>query len=309
MKMQPKPQPWKPGDATHYINGMAKGDFDLYKTLHMFDRSTERDLLMGDVLYVLKNGIVVDACQPSTSSSHFKYKIESYCPSSSDREVSVVCIPCLKDNTIKILTVMWKDEASKFSGGTNKRLSPMARKKKQLDQMVRREIMKTYRYTECGLDNVEISGISTVIDDAGVEVLHIPSINELHRAISAGIVSHSARMNGKELRFLRTEMGLTQDELAKLVHHERQSVGRWEREEIPIDQAAEVIIRKHAIEKLRLDVDRATTEELSKMCGDTVKGQKIIIDGTDGTDGNNPTRYKAVAAQYVQICQAENVSA
>jgi transcriptional regulator with XRE-family HTH domain len=59
-------------------------------------------------------------------------------------------------------------------------------------------------------------------------------------------------MTGPELRFIRTEMGMTQAELAKVVHHDAQSVGRWERNEFPIDQTAEALIRLLAIEKLEL---------------------------------------------------------
>ena len=50
-------------------------------------------------------------------------------------------------------------------------------------------------------------------------------------------------MNAQELRFLRTEMGLTQSELAEVVDRDGQSIGRWERGEKPIDRAAETIIR------------------------------------------------------------------
>ncbi len=150
--------------------------------------------------------------------------------------------------------------------------------------------MNSYRYDECGLDNVEIVGVTFFVDDSGEEVFFVPFINGLHKAIAEGIVSHAHAMNGKELRFLRSEMGCTQSQLADLVHHDRQSVGRWEREEIAIDGSAEVIIRKHAIELLGLSVDKVTTEELSKLCSKGTGEQKILI------DGSNPENYRPVAA-------------
>lgn len=136
--------------------------------------------------------------------------------------------------------------------------------------------MANYHYTECGLHNVYIDGLEFVIDDDGDEIITIPAINELHKCIALGIVSHKHGMSGDELRFLRTEMGLTQAELATLVHHERQSIGRWERAEFEIDSSAEVIIRRLAIEKLSLN-STVSMDDLSRYCIPTVSTQPINI--------------------------------
>jgi transcriptional regulator with XRE-family HTH domain len=73
-------------------------------------------------------------------------------------------------------------------------------------------------------------------------------------------------MTGPELRFIRTEMGMTQAELAKVVHHDAQSIGRWEHSEFAIDQTAEALSRLLAIEKLGLKLDGETVSELSERC-------------------------------------------
>ncbi len=112
-----------------------------------------------------------------------------------------------------------------------------------------------YHYTECGLNNVIIEGLPVFLDDEGDEVVEIPFINDLHREIASGIVTHDQGISGAELRFLRSEMGMTQAELASLVHKDKQTVGRWERAEWEIDGSSETIIRKLAVEKLNLDVD------------------------------------------------------
>ena len=96
-----------------------------------------------------------------------------------------------------------------------------------------------YRYTECGLDNVFIKGIEPTIDDHGEEVHWIPNVNGLHKIIAYGIVEGGTGMSGQELRFLRTEMGLTQAELAKHVHCDAQTVARWEKGQTPIQATAE----------------------------------------------------------------------
>jgi DNA-binding transcriptional regulator YiaG len=112
--------------------------------------------------------------------------------------------------------------------------------------------MGAYHYTECGLPNVFIHRVEPFLDDEGDAVVQINAINELHREIARGIIGHEAGVSPEELRFLRTEIGLTQSQLAELVHCDRQTVGRWERGETPIDPRAETIIRQHVVEVLGL---------------------------------------------------------
>jgi transcriptional regulator with XRE-family HTH domain len=148
--------------------------------------------------------------------------------------------------------------------------------------------MAEHHYTECGLQNVYIVGIDTMTDDEGDEVILVRAINQLHQVIAEGIVSHSKGMDGSELRFLRTEMGLTQSELAALVHRDKQSIGRWERSENEIDSVSEAVVRKLAIEKLGLDVNIGM-EQLSKSSVPTAEVQPIKINAVK--DG-----YELIAA-------------
>ncbi|MBP0616333.1 helix-turn-helix domain-containing protein [Jiella sp. KSK16Y-1] len=142
-------------------------------------------------------------------------------------------------------------------------------------------IMTTHHYTESGLDNVFIEGILIERDDEGDEVITIPAINELHRVIAIGIVSHEKGMSGPELRYLRSEMGLTQAELATVVHRDKQSIGRWERGEVEIDSTAETLIRQMAIEKLNLPF-RDGIDTLSQRSVPTAETQPIKIHAKDG---------------------------
>lgn len=148
--------------------------------------------------------------------------------------------------------------------------------------------MAPYHYTECGLDNVMIFGVVPCRDDDGDEVVTIPNITGLHKAIAASVVRHKAGMGGKQLRFLRTEMGMTQAELANVVHHDTQSVGRWERGEHPIEPTAEALIRLLVIERLKLKVEAGSVEELSGWCVPSAAPQQIVI------DGNDPADYKEI---------------
>ena len=140
--------------------------------------------------------------------------------------------------------------------------------------------MEEYLYTESGLDNVIVTGAQILVDDVGEGCVTIPNVNGLHRTIASGIVYRHSSMAGKELRFLRTEMGMTQAELATLVHREPLAVSRWERGESPIDSNAEALIRLHAVQELGLD-QAATVEQIAGWCVLSAKTPPLVIDGSD----------------------------
>ena len=148
--------------------------------------------------------------------------------------------------------------------------------------------MIEYRYTECGLDNVIIEGVSFVQDDKGETVVRIPNINGLHRAIAIAIVRRGMMMSGREMRFLRAEMGMTQAELADMIHREPLTISRWERGETEIDANAETLIRLHAIERLALDVHDGVSEISGRSVPSAVQAP-IVIDGSD------PNNYQLAA--------------
>ena len=148
--------------------------------------------------------------------------------------------------------------------------------------------MSTYRYTESGLDNVIIDEINLLADDAGEGCMMIPNINGLHKTIAHGIVVRRASMSGRELRFIRTEMGMTQAQLADMLHREPLAVSRWERGETPIDANAEAVVRLHAIQQLKLP-DDANVKEIAGWCIPSAETPPIRIDGSD------PSNYRLAA--------------
>jgi len=145
-----------------------------------------------------------------------------------------------------------------------------------------------YRYDECGLDNVILKDFRIVTDDAGEEVVMIPNINLLHRVLVRAVASKESGLQPKEIRFLRTELGLTQAGLAALVGRDAQTVGRWERGENPLDQTAEMVIRKHALEHADGD-NGLTMEELSRLTVKSATQRPFMIDARD------PSHYKIAA--------------
>lgn len=93
----------------------------------------------------------------------------------------------------------------------------------------------------------------------------IPAIGQLHNIIAQGLVAQENALSGTEIRFLRTEMGMTQAELAQLLHRDTQTVGRWERGEVALDATQDIFIRQLAAEKLQLFIEKSVERQSRKV--------------------------------------------
>jgi putative transcriptional regulator len=100
-----------------------------------------------------------------------------------------------------------------------------------------------YHYAECGLDNVYlINGFTRVITPRG-ESVKIQNIEGLHKAIGSILAEEKRDISGKEFRFLRHEMNLTQRSLADILKVDTQTVARWEKGHSRIDGPAQLLLR------------------------------------------------------------------
>jgi DNA-binding transcriptional regulator YiaG len=139
-----------------------------------------------------------------------------------------------------------------------------------------------YRYDACGLDNVILKGLPVVQADDGEEVITIPNVGLLHRVLTVAVASKDTGLQPKELKFLRTEMGLTQAELAALVGKEVQAIGRWERGENPIDKSAEIVIRARALQEATQDLP--PMGDLARRTVKAASEPPILIDASNPND-------------------------
>lgn len=103
-------EPWTPAQATERIRFIASGRYDLWLTDHAKDQMAERDLIVGDVRYLLRNGFVFEKPNGATRVSFYRYQMESKTPNSGARDVKAIVIPDWTRKELKIPTVMWKDE-------------------------------------------------------------------------------------------------------------------------------------------------------------------------------------------------------
>lgn len=86
-----------------------------------------------------------------------------------------------------------------------------------------------YQYIESGLPYVYLVSGYHLEDGPYGEMLAIEDVDALHRAIARWAVEHLDRLRGREVRFLRLEMGRTQAELAAELAVTEQTVSLWER--------------------------------------------------------------------------------
>ncbi|WP_374656124.1 helix-turn-helix domain-containing protein [Dongia sp.] len=86
-----------------------------------------------------------------------------------------------------------------------------------------------YHYTMSGLKRVWLRNGYRVRKTPEGDAVAISDIDGLHRAIASHLVHNKPFLTGPELRFLRTEMCLSQSNLARLLGKEVQAVARWEK--------------------------------------------------------------------------------
>lgn len=87
----------------------------------------------------------------------------------------------------------------------------------------------TYHYKESGLDNIYLlNGYGRHQTPYG-EGITIQDTAGLHKAIGKWLVSLPKSLNGRELRFIRIEMDLTQKKLASLIGTTEQTLRYWEK--------------------------------------------------------------------------------
>jgi DNA-binding transcriptional regulator YiaG len=86
-----------------------------------------------------------------------------------------------------------------------------------------------YHYTQCGLDNVWLENGFTVKNTPYGKGISIEDAVGLHQVLALDLTKKKGSITGKELRFLRVAIGLSQEGLGRLLGATEQSVSLWER--------------------------------------------------------------------------------
>jgi putative zinc finger/helix-turn-helix YgiT family protein len=71
----------------------------------------------------------------------------------------------------------------------------------------------------------------------------IPAIDELNKLISNAVIRKKSRLKGSEIRFLRTYLGYSGADFAKLIGSSASTVSKWESDSQPIGHHADLLLR------------------------------------------------------------------
>ena len=105
------------------------------------------------------------------------------------------------------------------------------------------EAERPYHYTQCGLDDIYLLNGYRIHNTAHGTGVSVEDVEGLHQAVGDHIARSKGQLSGKEIRFLRKLMDLTQAELGLLLGVDVQTVARWEKGQTSIHGSADRMIR------------------------------------------------------------------
>ena len=70
-------EPWTPAQATERIRSIARADFDLAYKIHAMEQLDERQLIMGDLNFLLQNGFVYSDPEEATRKPYWNIRFNA----------------------------------------------------------------------------------------------------------------------------------------------------------------------------------------------------------------------------------------
>jgi putative zinc finger/helix-turn-helix YgiT family protein len=107
---------------------------------------------------------------------------------------------------------------------------------------------ESYKYDECGLDNVTLVGVTVSrCPECGTFEVAIPAMESLHRVIAWQVAGRPGRLTPPEFRFLRKYLGHSSKDLAAQLDVKPETVSRWENGKAEIGWSYELALRQSAL--------------------------------------------------------------
>ena len=102
----------------------------------------------------------------------------------------------------------------------------------------------SYHYTESGLDNVFLMNVPGLKCEECKTVL--PDVRyplQLHQVVADALVAKPFLLTGREIRFLRTQLGYSQANFAENIHRHPSVLNRVEREKEAVSEDLDRVVR------------------------------------------------------------------
>lgn len=103
----------------------------------------------------------------------------------------------------------------------------------------------------------------------GEHEVAIPAIDELNRVLARAVIGKRGRLAGGEVRFLRSYLGYSGADFAKLIGSDPATVSRWESDKQPIGHHTDLLVR--AMVALDKKVDEYPITTFAEVTGETAK--------------------------------------
>jgi DNA-binding transcriptional regulator YiaG len=150
---------------------------------------------------------------------------------------------------------------------------------------------KHFHYTACGLDNVWLANGFVVKSTRYGNAVSVKDVDGLHKLIAETLIDKPGRLTGKEFRFLRTQLDLSQEALGVHMDFSENAVSLWERKDA-VPAACDQWVRMSVLAKFQGNtklVDAiARTKDVHKMIY-----QKYVVKEVDGKRTVSITRQVA----------------
>ena len=108
---------------------------------------------------------------------------------------------------------------------------------------------KYFHYTACGLDNVWLANGYKLKTTRHGTAVAVNDVDGLHQLIANTLIDKPGRLTGKEFRFLRTQLGLSQEALGVMLGFSENAVSLWERKDT-VPAACDQWLRMSVLAKL-----------------------------------------------------------
>ena len=100
-----------------------------------------------------------------------------------------------------------------------------------------------YHFADSGLSNVYLVGIRYVHCECGQEAAEIPAAKQLLNLIARNVVEQPFALSGDQIRFLRKRLGKKQEDFAKQIGIEIETLSRVENGHLPASERTDKFIR------------------------------------------------------------------
>lgn len=109
----------------------------------------------------------------------------------------------------------------------------------------------TKNYKEGGLENVVLVGVTVYqCDKCGEGYYQYADVRKLNRLISSILIRKAGLLNGREVRFLRKELGYSGAMFSHLIGYTPEAISRLETGENPITEQFDRMVRYFVASKL-----------------------------------------------------------